>query len=65
MWFKYSKIIPNYTKLTGKSFQHFSVDYVRVTPFCTECVEGVSVYLFSDAARPELSKVIFEHEKDI
>ena len=22
---------------------------MRVTPFCTECVEGVSVYLFSDA----------------
>ena len=30
---------------------------MRVTPFCTECVEGVSVYLFSDAKpREDLAK---------
>ena len=26
---------------------------MRVTPFCTECVEGVAVYLFSDAVAAE------------
>ena len=49
MWFKYSKNIPNNTKLSGKSFQHFYVDYMGVRRFCAEGVEGGLVDLFSDA----------------
>ena len=53
MWFKYSKKIPNSTKLIRKSFQHFIVEYEEVRRLATGRVEGSTEYLFSDAEAAE------------
>ena len=55
MWFKYSKNIPNNTKLFGKSYQQKFVEYVEVRRFCAEVAEGSLVDLFSDAKNMILS----------
>ena len=53
MWFKYSKKIPNSTKLIRKSFQHFIVEYEEVRRLATGRVERSTEYLFSDAVAGE------------
>ena len=53
MWFKYSKKIPNSTKLIRKSFQHFIVEYEEVRRLATGRVEGSTEYLFPDAMTAE------------
>ena len=40
-------------------------DFQTFLLFVTHLMEVITKGLFPDAARPELSKVIFEHEKDI